>query len=656
MSLSKSQQNFILKNRKLKPEKIAAKINVDVEDVKNFLKENPEKQVPKFFYLILVLIPIVFVVLLEISLRVFNYGDDYSQWIPVTKDVMGLNPDIGAKYFSKTKALPESIQDTFDKVKKDNSFRVFVLGGSSAAGYPFMPLGSFSRYIDQRLKHVYPNRKIEVVNISLTAVNSFTVRDFIPGVLEQKPDLILIYAGHNEFYGALGIGSMESLGTSRDMVNLILYLDKYRTTQLVRDFLSWVIGVFSGDEKPQTGTLMARMAEDQSIPLASEVYEGGIDQFRGNIRDVIKMVKDANVNLVIGNLVSNYKGQSPFISSTVNNLPSADEIYIEAENSYINENYSKADSLYRYAKDLDLLRFRAPEDFNSVIYELSSEYNIPIVNVDSAFSVNSPNYIVGDNLMTDHLHPTVRGYQIMGNAFYSVMSSNNFLPKEKPVIEDPQKQDSITVANFHFSELDSISAYYKIKVLKNDWPYLKDPSEKVSTSKLLNPQTGIDSIAYKFVVEDKAWIDIQQEAADYYLKKDSIKKYLNQMRILIYQYPFIPQFYEKAVKDLVTKSYYDLALELAQEKYKKTPDAFSTKWIGIISLSKSNIDDAEKYLKESLIFNPGDEQVLYNLAGVFVQKQDYNKALNYVNQALEINNNYSAAQNLKAQLENALKK
>ena len=85
-----------------------------------------------------------------------------------------------------------------------------------------MPMGSFSRYIRRRLELVYPGTHIEVVNISMTGVNSYTLLDLVPGVLKQKPDLILIYAGHNEFYGALGVGSLESFGPSRTLVNLIL--------------------------------------------------------------------------------------------------------------------------------------------------------------------------------------------------------------------------------------------------------------------------------------------------------------------------------------------------------------------------------------------------------------------------------------------------
>ena len=656
MSLSKRQQNWILQNRKLGSQKIAKKLNLNVEDIESYLNANPPKPVPKYFYIILVLLPIIFLILLELGLRLFNYGEEFMQWVPVTKTTLGLNPDIGKKYFTKTNAVPESIQDTFDKVKQDNSFRVFVLGGSSAAGYPFMPLGSFSRYIDQRLKLVYPESKIEVVNISLTAVNSYTIRDFIPKVLEEKPDLIIIYAGHNEYYGALGIGSMESLGTSRDMVNLILYLDKYKTTQFIRDLLSWAISLFANEEEVQTGTLMSRMAEDQSIPLNSEKFEKGIDQFKGNMKDVIEMIQKANVNLIIGNLTSNLKDLSPFISSNVDGLPAANTVYNEASQAYDNQEYKLADSLYRYAKDLDLLRFRAPEKLNTAIIDLGNEYNLQIVNIDSAFKAESPNQIVGNNLMTDHLHPTLRGYQIMGNAFYQAMLKNEFLPNTKAAISNPVIEDSLTVANYHFSALDSAIADYKIKTLKNDWPYLKDRRKKLTAEELLHRDNFIDSLAFQFVVDDEPWIEIQQKAANYYLKTNQIDKYINQISILIYQYAILPKFYEKAVNELVSRNKIDAAFQFAKEKYYKSPDAFSTKWMGILSLANSKIEQAKKYLHESLEFNAGDEQVLYNLAGVYVQEKDYASALNYVNSALQINPNYPAAINLKTQLERALQK
>ncbi|HVO75336.1 MAG TPA: hypothetical protein VMT35_15005, partial [Ignavibacteriaceae bacterium] len=62
----------------------------------------------------------------------------------------------------------------------------------------------------------------------MTAVNSYTLLDLLPGVLNQKPDLILIYAGHNEYYGALGVGSVESYGSSRTIIKIMIYLNNFK--------------------------------------------------------------------------------------------------------------------------------------------------------------------------------------------------------------------------------------------------------------------------------------------------------------------------------------------------------------------------------------------------------------------------------------------
>ncbi len=43
--------------------------------------------------------------------------------------------------------------------------------------------------------------------MGISAINSITLRDIIDDVLEENPDLIIIYTGHNEYYGALGPAS-----------------------------------------------------------------------------------------------------------------------------------------------------------------------------------------------------------------------------------------------------------------------------------------------------------------------------------------------------------------------------------------------------------------------------------------------------------------
>ena len=74
--------------------------------------------------------------------------------------------------------------------------------------------------------------------------------------------------------------------------------------------------------------------------------------------------------------------------------------------------------------------------------------------------------------MTDHLHPTLDGQMILGKLFFEKMEQSNYLPKtEKNNLSD-NEQDSITVANLHFTKLDSTISDFRIKILKNDWPFI----------------------------------------------------------------------------------------------------------------------------------------------------------------------------------------
>lgn len=618
-------------------------------DKKKSVKE--KSKVPFYFYLILILIPILFFVLLEVGLRIFNYGEDLSMWVQATPGKKIINANVAKRYFSNVKNFPTTIEDIFDSSKSENTFRVFVLGESSAAGYPYMPLGSFSRYIRKRLELNYPQKNIEVVNLGLTAINTYTIRDFIPEVLKQKPDVILIYTGHNEYYGALGVGSLESLGKSRWLINLYLKLIHFKTVELIKDFLQWSGKIIFGEEKPKTGTLMSRMAKEQSIEFNSDDYLTGIQQFDGNMRDIIEMCKDENVPLILGTLASNLKDQKPFISKNENENYSAIKFFKQAEVEYQKGNFKKADSLFRLAKDYDMLRFRAPEKINQLIKSYKKEFGIEVVDIDSLFSAVSPNGIIGNNLMTDHLHPTLEGFQLIGKIFYEKMKEKNLLPKENPVY-DFSKQDEITKKEFIFPQLDSVMAVQRIALLKNDWPYVK-PNEKKLESEIIPLKNSVDSLSYQFLKNIITWPDAHYKLAERYLLKKDFDNYIVNMSALIYQYPVIVEYYnymDNVAIALLQQKDYTNAKKILTARYNLRRDAITTKWLGNIALANNEVDKAIKFLEESLKFNPEDLQTLYNLSGAYALNKDFEKAKSTLKKVLQREPNYPGAQSLAQQL------
>jgi len=628
----------------LKNEKKSPKNNVQTK------KEDARP--PVWFYFILILIPVIFLVLLELGLRITNYGNDFSQWIKATDTKYVLNPDFTHRYFFSTRNVPYSNGNVFDIDKKENAFRVFILGGSSAAGYPFTPNGDFGKYLKKYLEAVYPKNKIEVVNLAVTAVNSYAIRDLIPGVLEQKPDLILIYAGHNEYYGALGVGSMESLGTNRFIVNVVLKLNEFKTTQLVRNIIKWVSGLFTSPQKA-SGTLMSRMAKDQLISLDSDVYEQGVKQFKGNLEDVLDMTKEAGVPVILSTLTCNLKDQSPFVSVNSRKYPSAESVYKDAESALKLKESKKADSLFRFAKDLDALRFRAPENFSKIINSFGKKYHYPVVNIDSVFDVNSPDSITGNNLMTDHLHPTLAGYKLMAKSFFETMEKHHLVPEGPQVLVI--HLDAKVDYEFFFTPLDSTIGRYRIILLKNDWPFTK-PKSREYILKQLNLKTEMDTLAMKGMESDIPWEQAHRIMAAKYLRGNDLNLYTEEMLDLIDQFPIIERYYKPTAEVLIERKKYDLAYRILEKKFEYMPDAFTTKWLGIIDLSRKRMENALKYLNMSVNLKGDDPQVLFNLAGAYAVENQFKNAYDAIQRCLEIDSEFPGAVNLKQQIAVILKK
>jgi tetratricopeptide (TPR) repeat protein len=606
---------------------------------------------PFWFYLILFLIPILFFVLLEIFLKVINYGRNDDQWIKVTETKQMLNPDVSGRYFFNTEDLPQSNNDAFDIVKRENAFRIFVMGGSSAQGFPFSPNGTFSRYIRDRLELIYPYKYIEVVNLGITATNSYTIRDLIPGVLEEEPDLILIYTGHNEYYGAFGVGSTENIGNSRELVNFLIWLNKFKSVELIRNAVAVVMTLFSSDAELETnrgGTLMARIVKEQLIPYNSDSFNIGIKQFEGNINDILRMTQEAGIPVLIGSVVSNLKDQKPFISVGSERNELADSVYLEALIRLKLANTNLADSLFRLAKDLDALRFRAPEKIDEIIKKLAEKFNCGFIDVDSVFNANSPDSIVGNNLLVDHLHPTLSGYLLMGKIYFDAMEINGFLPNAGQAQIPGGQQDSVVVHHFAFSRLDSVISDIRLIGLLNDWPFVESPD--FSFIKKLKLNDRIDSIAYKIAVENMNWEKGHRETADWYLSKSDYQKFAKEFQVIVSQYPFKLNDYDYAASQLINVKEYDLAYNFLLRRFKETPGAFSAKWLGSINLNRKHIDEAIKYLSVSINYDSNDAQTFYNLTGAYIQKEYFKNARESIEKCLSIDPDFPNAQSLKVQL------
>ncbi|MCW8850562.1 MAG: SGNH/GDSL hydrolase family protein, partial [Melioribacteraceae bacterium] len=380
--------------------------------------KNTPNRSPLIFYIILILLPILLLVGLEVSLRIFNYGRNLDAFITLSEEYdnyLFTNPDLPFRYAANMETPPAVSLDGFLKDKPDSTFRIFVMGGSSAAGFPYAYNATFPRYIKRKLEIVYPKVNFEVINLGITAHNSYTVADLADDVLEQSPDLVLVYAGHNEYYGILGVGSTIKFGNSQWLSKLIISLNKYKTYQFVSNLMREITSLFANNESKidNSETLMSRMIGDNNIPYNSETYNNGVEQFRANMKEFLSSMKNGQIPVIIGGLTSNLL-QPPFTSLVGSKKTKEDSLFIQGQIQLENNHLYRANESFFWAKEYDAIRFRAPGAMNKKLIKLSKDFGYSYLNIDSVFQLNSKNGIVGYNLMIDHLHPNITGYNFEG--------------------------------------------------------------------------------------------------------------------------------------------------------------------------------------------------------------------------------------------------
>ncbi len=503
------------------------------------------------FYLILIVIPFIILLLLELTLRLSSFGDEYPLFIekPTTKNKASLylqpNPLVINRYFADEKLAPKVSPDTvyFKKEKSLTSFRIFIQGGSTAAGFPYGRWGSLQGMLEQRFKRLYPNKEIEIINTAMAAVNSYTLLDFVDEIIEQQPDLVLIYAGHNEYLGIMGVGSAFAAKGGRLATLLHLKFKSWRLYQLLQKAYSFTLTADSQPSKTNK-TLMSRVAKEKEITLDSDLYQQGIEQFNGNMSLILAKYKAAGIPVVLGNLVSNESGQIPFstvervdwnsykdslnaahalteiaqLNDFISQGENAENYYKLALNLQLLSRHAEAKQAFVLAKNHDLLRFRAPSQFNQVIEVLAEKYGASLVDVQSLFNDNSVNGIIGNKLILEHLHPTVAGYFLLAEGYVDLIVKQNYIhssaqsyPRDKAWLDIP------------VSAIDKLYGEFVISKLVNDFPFTSTMN-KAKKEVALPPSRKFEKQALIKRIENGDWWELQQDLLVKYQQRNEIEQ------------------------------------------------------------------------------------------------------------------------------------
>jgi tetratricopeptide (TPR) repeat protein len=496
----------------------------------------------RVFQCIAICIPFAFFALLELGLRAVDYGQEIPLFMDYPNNQSTDAPqyllpsaDVIKRYFPEaSKPPPVSIETNFFlKNKPKDGLRIFVQGGSTAAGFPFGYGASLAGMLDYRLKQSFPDKTVEVVNTALSAVNSYTILDFVDEIIAQQPDAVLIYAGHNEYLGILGVGSAYTAANSSTATLLYLKLKDLRIFQLLQNLYWQSVQPPEQGNNHKSRTFMAKVAKHKNIAYGSDLYQAGLQQFQRNMTLVLNKYKAAGIPVFISSIASNLADQAPFSSESAQSVSetsatNADVFYRQGRKLIAEGEYEKAKQALTKARDYDLLRFRAPSAINNIISELLRAQSVYFVDANQNLVDSAKDNIIGNDLMLEHLHPTIDGYFIIADSFYKALQKSELFGRFPQYIDTEVAQQDLPV-------FDAEIYWGKAKVasLMADYPFTKSP-QKVQLPVVKTSSDRMGLAAYQKQID---WLTIAQENLGHGKRHDQAL-YVKSAKLLADAMPF----------------------------------------------------------------------------------------------------------------------
>ena len=643
-----------------------------------------------FFWVLMLLIPVAAIVLPELVLRAAGYGETIAlfQTFESNPDYYSINPKLGERYFPGKNTRPEvAVTDIFLKQKPADAFRIFVLGASTTAGYPYLYNASFPSMLKIMLREYYPDRRIEVINLAMPAVTSYAVREIALQLDDYQPDMLLIYAGHNEFYGGLGVASTASLGGSRWLVNTYLRLRDFRLVQLISSGMAGVRQMFAGSAAGESGTLMQRMVQDRAIAYRSDLFDRAGEIFRGNIGDVLDHCRDRNLPVMIGTLVSNIRDQQPFVdvfseeqrkiewqqqiavakqlyekqqfseaaiavksAIAIDSLP-ASQYFLQGQILEASGDSAAAYAAFYRAKEFDGLRFRASEVLNQIIEKFGESSGVGIVPIREMFEAQSPGNLPGRALLLEHLHPNVDGYLLMATTFAESIIQSGVLGE--PVVAT--LPDSLWRQRIGVSELDKMVGDLRIDYLKSGWPFQPDAPLPQAEFPVPNAADPVVQLVRQFWLGEINWEAMHVKAAELFRSREQWEKAAAEYRALAIASEINPSPYIFLADMLIRLQQFDEALAALKKAVAIEPNATSYQQIGRILLLQKQPSLALPYLQQALQLQPDNPGLYFDLARTWFLQGDLPRANQAIQFVLQNAPDFPNAQQLAHIITSAIK-
>ena len=363
------------------------------------------------------------------------------------------NP-IDGRYEISDARLDWFYPDSFSLNKTEDTFRVFVLGGSTVAGRPYTIETSVTTWLREQFSATDSSRKYEVVNCGGVSYASYRLLPVLKEVLGYDPDLIVVYSGHNEFLEDRTYEQLKNLPSA--VVRPYETASRLRTFNLLRRLLHWRRTGADDKAKPvlkdEVDALLEHQGGMEHYFRDEEWYAQVTEHYRYNLGIMIRLCDEASVPIYIVDPGFNLRSSPPFksqhrggigreeiaeyhelagkarefyVSDSARALGLMDEA-LRIDDRFAMGHFQKAQMLdgggshagaresYKAAWMNDVCPLRIRQPMRDALREVCKNSGTPVIEFQREMEKLSADGIPGDDWFYDHVHPVIDGHRVLG--------------------------------------------------------------------------------------------------------------------------------------------------------------------------------------------------------------------------------------------------
>lgn len=357
--------------------------------------------------------------------------------------------------------------------KPSAGLRLFVIGGSSAYGFPWGAESAFCALLGRALERTgAQSGPVEAINAAAMSYGSHRLRILAAELVRYDPDLLVVYGGHNEFV---------ERRFHRELLEREATLDPLRGALANWRLYSWLTRGWERlsregapavpepreDGEPDGGELLGfDVAREYESDVREEEREAVVRLFRENLEAIVALAAEHDVRLVLATVPSNLAGWPPnqslfdverppavrerveqalergrraleagepgravaLLAGAVGAAPEhAAAWYWHGRALVASDRPAEALAAFRRARDADARPSRAPTAINDAIRDVAAERRrVILADVERAFEALSPAG-PGFDLFEDYVHPKPEGHAVIAHELWRALRDETAL-------------------------------------------------------------------------------------------------------------------------------------------------------------------------------------------------------------------------------------